>query len=194
MSHAPALNRLPILFLLPALALAACTQPQSTQKLFARVAEGNGEPFSKPGKSYGPSEFAIQLEDTAAETSHTVTSAAVGNFAAPGERRTLHLKVSVPRNAEITDIRAFLRNSDAPGSCDAGSTEFIRASLDGSECPIGEAYAHTPRVRLIGNDKVVSVSFENASTCNRRAVRLEVEWLPSGAPHNTPQLPKPEFN
>lgn len=117
----------------------------------------------------------------------------IGKGNSPATGGSIVLTAYIPLMANITAIRAFIRNRPwGEGECHLGATNWVVAPLDGRE-PMGWC-----RAKGLGQGNTdqaqsqwVKVGFQSWSDCNSREALLEVDFemyaltdesLPEGKP------------
>lgn len=181
----------PLLPALLALAATACSSADPMDKVLGRVYENAGRDVQV--KQYGRLETARQMDDALVPNQGLVRSTGKGTLGAPARlRRKMILHVSIPRDAVIVSAKAYMKNNQGPGNCDLGTVKYVECPIDGGESAIGLAEVRNMRVRIVGNEKLVSVEFYSWSECNRRSGKLEVDWKPAGISPIQADLEEPE--
>lgn len=98
----------------------------------------------------------------------------------PGNETSKGLIAHVPLTAQITSIKAFLRNSAWPDGCALGNSDWHEAYLDHYHEPIGWAYAGHLTRGTTEHSQWVTIDVVNWSHCNPRFGMLRVYYkLPS---------------
>ena len=106
----------------------------------------------------------------------TVGPQEIGKGSSPGSGGRITLRAYVPLMANITAVRALIRNRPwGNGQCSLGPSIWVLAPLDGRE-PMGWCRAEGRGRGSTEHAQWVEVAFFSWSHCNSREAQLEVDY------------------
>jgi len=100
----------------------------------------------------------------------------IGKGNNPGNGGRITLRAYVPLIANITAVRAYIRNKPwGNGQCSLGPSDWVLAPLDGRE-PMGWCRAEGRGQGSTEQAQWAAVEFLSWSHCNSREAKLEVDY------------------